>query len=258
MPDAVPSAETPGAAPDDALGTRTPWSAGAATVFGVAAVALAVVIASVAQPIHAALGEWIGRGHGAPGQNAGLVANTMITLMVMQAVMAAMAWWGAGRFGGDRMRVLSLDGGLSLTPFLWGLGGMIVLLGPYNLLVYSLFPQHFATDLKPMWELARSPVNWLVGLAVVIGAPVAEELLFRGFLLPALTKTSRGFWGAAVATTIGWTALHFYSLAGLIEVFTIGIYFAWLVRRFGTLWLPIALHALYNGLQFAVLASWPA
>jgi membrane protease YdiL (CAAX protease family) len=100
-------------------------------------------------------------------------------------------------------------------------------------------------------------VNWLVGLAVIVGAPLAEELLFRGFLLPALTKTRRGFWGAAVVTTIGWTALHFYSIAGLIEVFMIGVYFAWLVRRYGTLWLPMALHALYNGLQFAVLAWWP-
>lgn len=253
----MPDASAAAMPPPDPLAARTPWSAGAATVFGAVAVAMAVLVAGVAQPLHAALGEWIGQGRGAPGQNAGLVANTMITLIVMQAVMAGMAWWGAGRFGGDRMRVLSLEGGLSLTPFLWGLGGMIALLGPYNLLVYSLFPQHFATDLRPMWDLARSPVNWLVGIAVVIGAPVAEELLFRGFLLPALTKTSRGFWGAAIVTTLGWTALHFYSLAGLIEVFTIGVYFAWLVRRYGTLWLPMALHALYNGLQFAVLASWP-
>jgi membrane protease YdiL (CAAX protease family) len=253
MPDTSPGASKP----DDELGARTPWSAGAATVFGVIAVALSVLIAGFAQPLHAGLGDWIARGRGAPGENPGLVANTMITLIMMQAVMTAMAWWGAGRFGGERIRLLSLDRGLSLTPFLWGLGGMILLLGPYNLLVYTLLPQQFATDLRPMWDLARSPVNWLVGLAVIIGAPVAEELLFRGFLLPALTKTSRGFWGAAVATTFGWTALHFYSIAGLIEVFAIGIYFAWLVRRYGTLWLPMALHALYNGLQFAVLASWP-
>ncbi len=241
----------------DPLGAQTPWSAGAATMFGAIAVALALGIAVLAQPLHAGLGEWIGRGRGMPGDNAGLVANTMLTLIVMQAVMAGAAWWGAGRFGGDRLRVLSLDRGLSLKPFLWGLAGMIALLAPYNLMTYTLFPSQFAADLRPLWDLARSPANWLVGLAVIVGAPLAEELLFRGFLLPALTKTRRGFWGAAVATTFGWTALHFYSIAGLIEVFMIGLYFAWLVRRYGTLWLPIGLHALYNGLQFAVLVAWP-
>ena len=30
-----------------------------------------------------------------------------------------------------------------------------------------------------------------------------------------------------------------------------------LVRRTGNLWLTIALHALYNGLQLAALALWP-
>ncbi len=253
MPDANADTTTP----DEAFGARTPWSAGAATMFGVIAVVLALFVAALAQPIHAGLGDWIGRSLGAPGENAGLVANTMLTLMAMQAMMAGAAWWGAGHYGGDRRRVLSIDQGLALTPFLWGLLGMIALLGPYNLFVYALFPSQFAADLRPMWDLARSSVNWLVGLAVIIGAPLAEELLFRGFLLPALTKTSRGFWGAAVVTTFGWTALHFYSIAGMIEVFMIGIYFAWLVRRYGTLLLPMALHALYNGLQFAVLAAWP-
>lgn len=253
MPDSNATDPTPA----DPLALRTPWSAGAATVFGIIAIVLSLSVASIAQPIHAGLGEWIGRGRSAPGENAGLVANTMLTLIAMQAMMAGAAWWGAGRYGGDRHRVLSLDKGLSLATFLWGLAGMIALLGPYNLLIYTLFPSHFAADLRPMWELARSSVNWLVGLAVIVGAPLAEELLFRGFLLPALTKTRRGFWGAAVGTTLGWTALHFYSLAGLIEVFMIGIYFAWLVRRHETLWLPMALHALYNGLQFSVLAAWP-
>jgi hypothetical protein len=253
MPDATPAAPGPTAP----FVQRTPWTAGAATVFGIMTVAVSLLVARLAHPLHANLGHWLGGGRGSGSADAGVLFNTMLTLMVMQAVIVACVWWGAARFTGNRGRVLALDQGFGLSAFLAGMAGMIALLAPYNLLIYSLWPSQFAADLRPFWDLARSPAAGLAAVAVVAGAPLAEELLFRGFLLPALAKTRFGFAGAAVMSSIGWTTLHFYSLAGLLEVFAIGLYFAWLVRRFGSLWLPMALHACYNGLQFAVLSVWP-
>lgn len=242
------------ASPAEPFATRTPWTAGAAAVFGLLTLALSIGTAGMMQPLHAGVGRWLAGSQ--PG--VAVLANAMLTLLIMQAVIFAMVWWGAARFGGQRLVLLSLRPNLPLSAFLYGLAGMVVLLGPYNLTVYLLSPENFAADLRPFWELARSQTVWLSALAIVIGAPITEELLFRGFLLPALTKTRWGFAGAALLTTLGWTALHFYSLAGLIEVFLIGLYFSWLMHRHANLWLPIALHMLYNGGQLAVMALWPA
>ncbi len=253
MPEPIPTEGSSGAE----FGARTPWTAGAAAVFGVLTVATSMWIASLAQPLHAGLGTWLARGRTTPGAELGQPYNMVITLLVVQAVIIAMVWWGAARFGGERRRVLSLDRKLTLSAFLWGLAGMIALLAPYNIVMFTLWPGVFAADMRPFWDLARSPALGLAAVAVAAGAPLAEELLFRGFLLPALCKTRHGFIGAAVIASLGWTALHFYSIAGLIEVLLIGLYFSWLMWRHNNLLLPLSLHALYNGGQLAALALWP-
>src|ERR1700740_1087006 len=112
--------------------------------------------------------------------------------------MIAWMWWGAGRFGGDRPQLLSLTSGLPPRTFLVGLAGMVALLAPYNLLIYLLWPQAFTHDLRPFADLARSPVVWLGAVVVVIGAPLSEELMFRGFLLAAVAKTPYCFMGAGL------------------------------------------------------------
>jgi membrane protease YdiL (CAAX protease family) len=92
--------------------------------------------------------------------------------------------------------------------------------------------------------------HWPLAAAVLgIGAPLSEELLFRGFLLSALAKTRLGFWGAAVVSALGWTTMHAgYSLAGLVEVFAIGMLLSWLLWRTGSLRVTIFCHAIYNSL----------
>ena len=52
-------------------------------------------------------------------------------------------------------------------------------------------------DLRPFVQLVRRAGLALALLVVGIGAPLSEELLFRGFLLSALARTRLGFWGAA-------------------------------------------------------------
>ena len=102
----------------------------------------------------------------------------------------------------------------------------------------------------------RMPLLRSIGLAIVVGAPLSEELLFRGFLLSALAQSRLGYFGAALLTTLGWTVLHAgYSGLGLIEVFLAGLLFSWLLWRTGNLWVPIACHAFYNGIVlFAIVA----
>ena len=105
------------------------------------------------------------------------------------------------------------------------------------------------TDLRPFVDLARGQ-DWAIAAAVIgIGAPLSEELLFRGFLLSALAQSRLGFWGAAVVSSGIWTSLHAgYSAAGIFEVFMVGLFFSWLLWRTGSLRVPIFCHAVYNSL----------
>ena len=104
-------------------------------------------------------------------------------------------------------------------------------------------------DLRPFVEMVRGP-DWMLAAAVIgIGAPLSEELLFRGFLLSALAQTRLGFWGAALISTALWTSLHVgYTVVGILEVALIGLLFSWLLWRTGSLRVPIFCHALYNSL----------
>ena len=74
----------------------------------------------------------------------------------------------------------------------------------------------------------------------------------------ALARSRLGFAGGAVVTTSLWTALHAgYSIAGILEVFTIGLFFSWLLWRTGSLRVPLFCHALYNSLIVLVLRHVP-
>jgi uncharacterized protein len=96
-------------------------------------------------------------------------------------------------------------------------------------------------------DLLHGEMGILALIAIGIGAPLSEELLFRGFLFSGLAKSRLGLLGTGILTAVLWTALHIgYSIFGLIEVVAIGLYFAWVLVRTGSLWVPIFCHAVYN------------
>ncbi len=90
-----------------------------------------------------------------------------------------------------------------------------------------------------------SPLVWVLSVVVIGGlAPVAEELLFRGFLLPVFARR----WGAAVG--IGISALmfgitHGDLLQGSFAVL-VGLYLGWLATKSGSIRWAIAAHAVNN------------
>ena len=140
-------------------------------------------------------------------------------------------------------------------------GWLLLLLASVGLftLVSAYALNHDQTaDLKGMSELFRGPW-WPLALFVIgAGAPLSEELLFRGFLQTALVPTRLGFWGASAITTAIWTAMHAgYSLIGLTEVFLIGLIFCLILRRTGSLRVTIACHAIYNTLIALVVIFAP-
>jgi membrane protease YdiL (CAAX protease family) len=124
---------------------------------------------------------------------------------------------------------------------------MLILMLPYNVLVLTFAREQVVGDLKALTGPLDSNAAVLFAIVIGVGAPLSEELLFRGFLLGALSKSRLGFAGAALVSTLGWTALHAgYSFLGLFEVAVAGLIFSWLLWRTGNLWVPIVCHGVYN------------
>jgi len=88
------------------------------------------------------------------------------------------------------------------------------------------------------------PMLWL---AVVIVAPVTEELMFRGFLHRGWAPSWLGACGTIVLTSALWAALHQqYNAAGIIFIFLMGLLLGWIRQRSASTTLTILLHAINN------------
>lgn len=96
-----------------------------------------------------------------------------------------------------------------------------------------------------------------VGLAVIVVAPVAEELFFRAFFYRAL-RTRLGVWPAALIDGLVFGALHFQGvdtamILPVIAVFGVGQCLVY--ERTGSIFAVIAIHAAFN--TFAMLSVVP-
>jgi uncharacterized protein len=97
--------------------------------------------------------------------------------------------------------------------------------------------------------------------AVVIAAPLMEEILFRGFLYRGLSESRLGVIGTIILTSLIWTLMHdTKSAAGMIDTALHGVAWGWLRWYTGSLWTPIGCHVAYNGtisgLALARLYGW--
>ena len=85
----------------------------------------------------------------------------------------------------------------------------------------------------------------MIVLAVII-APLWEEVVFRGYMYPVLKKYG-GMWAAALCSSLLFAAVH-NNLAALLPLFLLALMMVWLYELTGSIWMPIAMHACFNGL----------
>ncbi len=187
-----------------------------------------------------------------------MIACQFAGLGGQQGMFAALTLFAAGFYAASRREALLLAAPPGTAIYLKAFALMIAGVAAYTLAVWFASPADLARDLNSLMPIIRFDPPWAALLAIGIGAPLSEELLFRGFLLPALSRSRLGFAGAALVTTAAWAALHFtYSIFGLAEVFLIGLYFSWLVWRTGSLWVPMFCHAAYNTIVLLILRHAP-
>jgi membrane protease YdiL (CAAX protease family) len=102
---------------------------------------------------------------------------------------------------------------------------------------------------------AATPGFWLVVAGTVVAAPVAEELVFRGYLLGALQLVLPG-WAGLVATAAIFGYVH--TLPCALPIALLGLFLGWLRQRHGSLWPSILAHGLHNAVVVLVTVLWPA
>lgn len=188
-------------------------------------------------------------------------ARVSVSFFAFQAVtilalIAVNALWARGDGGGHFLTFAMPRGGLK-TLILASLG-LVVLAFLYGSLIFALDRDAFRHDMSPFADLMKARTWWLVLIAAGIGAPIAEECLFRGLMFGTLRRTSLGIGGAAAISAILWALLHAnYSIYGVTAITLIGIYLALVRERTGSLLTPIVCHGVYNSLIVLILAFAP-
>lgn len=133
--------------------------------------------------------------------------------------------------------------------YLWGVGGYLVAI-PSVFLVSILNQQLWQGrgGSNPLLLLALESQDKfalaIFFLTASIAAPIFEEIMFRGFLLPSLT----GYlpvWGAIVVSGVIFAVAHL-SLAETIPLATLGIILGIVYTRSRSLLASITLHSLWN------------
>ncbi len=110
---------------------------------------------------------------------------------------------------------------------------------------------------SPMKELLSDPVSLaVVGLLGITIGPIAEEIVFRGFLQPLFVR-SLGPWAGVALAALLFGALHLQEYGnswrhGLL-ISAAGAAFGWMRYRTGSTRSAAIMHAAYNGTFFAAL-----
>ncbi len=140
----------------------------------------------------------------------------------------------------------------------WGIGGYFAAV-PLVLIV-SIISQKFLQGQgggNPLLPILTDSQNnlpkFLLWTTLAIAAPFFEEYLFRGFLLPSLTKFLP-VWGAIALSGFVFALAHL-NLADIIPLSILGMVMGFVYWRSGNLLSSMLLHCLWNsGSFFALIA----
>jgi uncharacterized protein len=184
--------------------------------------------------------------------------GALISVLPAGLLTAWLAWTLARRRGGDPKDVLALhlpDLGLLGWPVVIG-GTILGLFALFGVLSWLLGLDVNSSGLveQAVMQLNNDPFYLLIAGGLIIGAPFAEELTFRGQLFAAIASTRIGAPGAAVITSALWSGIHITQPLPIIGLlFLMGLVFSWLLVRFGSLWVTIACHASWNAISSVTL-----
>lgn len=103
-----------------------------------------------------------------------------------------------------------------------------------------------------MTDVYASSSPLLLLVALVIAAPLFEEIFFRGFLLGALVASGVHTLVAVIASALVWAVIHLqYDLYGIGTILAMGLLLGAARLKTGSIVPSIAMHSLANAIAFA-------
>jgi membrane protease YdiL (CAAX protease family) len=217
------------------------WGLGDAAlglVIGFVAVAIALAIAGVSPDDDLTFGAFV------LGQTA------------LWAGLLGVPLWASRRKGTGS---LAADFGLDVRWRDARLGIPIGLLSQFILVPLVYLPAYWLVDTddldRPAREVADTAQGWeylLLAVVLVVGAPIIEELFFRGLVLRSLTRRMGRYW-ALGGSAIVFGLSHFQALQ-LPALIVVGVVFGLLALRSGRLGPSIWAHGAFNVVLVVILA----
>lgn len=183
------------------------------------------------------------------GSSDGTVVS--VSIFISWILLAALSVFIIRLRGGDVRRYLAL------TPFSLAVG-----MGLFGLLLLFMIGSQALTYwlnksplvfVDPLYESVSSV--WLLVIAMVIVAPIYEELIFRGILWSAIAEqfssqhsNRRGVVIASIVTSLIFATIHLqYGLYEISTIMVLASIFCYARIKSGSLLLPMLLHIINNG-----------
>lgn len=223
--------------------------------FGVAAVLIIV---------GALIGTLAGQGSPAPDTLlGGSTVTQFVTILIIEVLVISGVYWMVRRQG-LRLHDIGLTRPKWLD-MLYALVALGVYFTSFLLIVAAVQQLIPGLDTEQRQDIgfsdATDPLRLaLVFVALVVLAPLAEEILFRGFLYTGLRQRMRFVW-AALLTSLLFGSPHLLGgeqgasllwIAGL-DTLILSFVLCYIRERTGRLWAPILLHAMKNAIAFSLL-----
>lgn len=224
---------------------RRPYGFWGSTLWVAAATVVSTVAALIASWVYAtAVGD---RTAFPPGEYISILICLVIVAVL--ALAAKRTQWPLSDYfalvpAPRRYVVIAVAGGL-ISPFI--VQGVAWLLGDADANSKALVDAYRATQ-----KAGLLPILWL---NLILVAPITEEIVFRGFLLPSWALSRLGSIGAIVATTVLFAAVHIqYDWHGMAAIAVAGLFYGWLRWRSGSLLPSIIAHVGGNALVTAAIS----
>lgn len=177
-----------------------------------------------------------------------IVAIQLCTALAFFVVPFMVASSGGGR-PVDALRRLGFRAFEVKTAAKWiGLGilSYLVFAWIYSAVVGTPEQDDIAGDFGPL------PIQILL---IVIAAPIAEEVCFRGLLFGGI-RTRLPLWAAALAAGAVFGLLHYSTGWSTVpQLIALGAILAVVYEKSDSIWAPIIMHAINNSVALAVLNS---
>ena len=248
----------------------SPWGPAGAIVVVLVMSILAAALAGVVMAGVLAVTPWLRQAveTRCTGMSSGPCITTLLgglSLLYLFTVIGLMVacWFRRGATVGNSLLLRSAQW-RGWQYLVFGVVTVLALIVLQQVLLYLMVqfggaPADPMSDLEKLRELFRfdepATIVLMVLLAVVL-APLAEEFVFRGMLFAAFQKTRLGVLGSAILLSALWSVMHWgYSSQNLVALFCLGLLFAFIVRRTGSLWPAIVGHGANNLVAVVALMS---